>query len=112
MNFSRADGLIAAAPALTPTTLLEHLQEQKPDQHRRALPGPTPELMVRWPTSRVRSASASSPRANGWRSPCGANCFRTCWHHDSLIVVLGSDLACQLPHAFGNGGHGRRCGWY
>ncbi len=39
-------GLIAAAPALTPTTLLEHLQEQKPDQHRRALHGPTPELMV------------------------------------------------------------------
>ncbi len=39
-------GLIAAAPALTPTTLLEHLQEQKPDQHRRALHGPTPELMA------------------------------------------------------------------
>ena len=38
-------GPIAAAPALTPTTPLEHLQTQKPDQHRKVLHGPTPELM-------------------------------------------------------------------
>jgi hypothetical protein len=27
-------------------------------------------------------------------------------HHDRLIVLLGSAWACQLPRAYGNGGHG------
>jgi hypothetical protein len=47
-------------------------------------------------------------KVNGWRSPCGAHRFRTCWHHDRVIMVLGSDWACQLPRVYGNGGHGRR----
>jgi hypothetical protein len=51
--------LLERHPALTPTTLLEHLQEQKPDQdwsslkrtlqrrvqHWKSLHGPTPEVM-------------------------------------------------------------------
>jgi len=29
-------------------------------------------------------------------------------HHDRLIVYLGSDWVCQLPRAYGTGGHGPR----
>ncbi|MBW4531519.1 MAG: hypothetical protein KME02_12620 [Aphanothece saxicola GSE-SYN-MK-01-06B] len=72
--------LLARHPALTPATLLEHLQEQTPYpdwsslkrtqqrrvQHWKSLHGPTLAVMVSWRTSPERSASAMSPRASGW----------------------------------------------
>ncbi|MCP9891981.1 hypothetical protein KBY57_13095 [Cyanobium sp. Aljojuca 7D2] len=102
--------------------LLEHLQEQKPDQGWKALHSPTPELMVplAYQPGEIGSCDFTKVKRveitlRGEPFPhllaaCGGvpKDLRTVrLHHDRLIVVLRSDWVCQLPRAYGNGGHGR-----
>ncbi len=102
---------------------LEHLQEQKPDQHWKALHGPTLKLMVPpadqpgeigfcvfTKAKRVEITLRGEPLPH-LLAACGGALkeLRTVrMHHDRLIVDLGSNWACQLLRASGNGGHGRQ----
>ena len=114
-------GVIASARRWLP--LLQHLQKQKPNQAWKALHGPTPVLRVQLAdqpgeigfcnftkAKRVETTLRGEPFQH-LLAACGGlpNELPTLrLHHDRLIVVLGSDWGCQLPRAFGNGGHGRR----
>jgi hypothetical protein len=102
--------------------LLETLQEPKPDQHWKALHGPTPELIAPLAdqpgeigfcdftkVKRVEITLRSEPFPHLLAACSGVpKALRTLrLHHDRLIVVLGNDWACQLLRAYGHGGHGR-----
>ncbi len=103
--------------------LLENLQKQKPDQDWKALHGPTPAVMFPLSYQPGEIGFCDFTKVKGVEitlrgepfphllAACGGvpKALRTLrLHHDRLIVVLGSDWACQRLRADGNGGHGRR----
>jgi hypothetical protein len=95
--------LLEPEPLLTPTTLLEHLQAQKPGQewsslertlqrrmqHLKSLYGPTPKVMFHLTYQAKRSASAISPRSSGSLSPCGESPFPICCSISAWPGVVG-----------------------